>query len=399
MFRLPIAWAFTVAFGVATISPGVVVPLILSFTDSTHWKGHRVPPIMMAALGIDVLVGTTGFGVALSSAVGHQHKATSGDNDSFDIHDTWYARVIEEMLAGVFLGVLLSGFVLSLTLICRNMPSNVMGLFDSSADLAISNPKSKQSNGPSDHLPTLTIVTSTELHGVKTKKTSNISLRAIHWLSYIFIAVSCVVMTVGKSQGLTGAASCAIIIMWSSLSNLWPTNDTDIPDHKLRLMWGLFKPLLFPVIGSLISFRDLPLLMFMKCFALVFLSVLWKYRSCYAVCGMIGFRDDEQEFVSGLWTGKASVQATLCSVALEVVHAKQKAAGAIQNGTSIGKDEEYAYTVFCAMVSAILIGIPFASGFAKSLRHLSELKTSFNSPLMSEVKASHIVHKPTESQE
>lgn len=77
-----------------------------------------------------------------------------------------------------------------------------------------------------------------------------------------------------------------------------------------------------------------------------------KITVCYFTSKILGFSSEESRFVSGLWAGKASCQAALCTVALELVHS---------SGNK--KDEEYAMIVFMSMICAILIGVPFASSW------------------------------------
>jgi Kef-type K+ transport system membrane component KefB len=100
-FGLPPSWAFTLAFGVASISPGVVVPLILSLVDN-GWQQSRLPPLLLTALGIDVLVGTSCFGIALAACFGDVHNN--------QVHHSWVVRGIEEIGLGIVLGLVLGSF-------------------------------------------------------------------------------------------------------------------------------------------------------------------------------------------------------------------------------------------------------------------------------------------------
>ncbi|KAJ3340709.1 Sodium/hydrogen exchanger 9B2, partial [Kappamyces sp. JEL0680] len=99
MFGVPTPWAYALAFGVASISPGVVVPLVLKLIDN-GWQRSRLPPLMLTALGLDVLVGTAGFGIALASCFGHKHE----HHNDF-LHDTWMGRGVEEIGIGLLLGL------------------------------------------------------------------------------------------------------------------------------------------------------------------------------------------------------------------------------------------------------------------------------------------------------
>nr|KAJ3404816.1 Sodium/hydrogen exchanger 9B2 [Polyrhizophydium stewartii] len=293
-FGMPLEWAFTLSFGVACISPGVVVPLLLNLAERPEWKGSRLPPLMLAALGVDVLVATTGFGVALASALGHTHEHA---NDW--MHSTWLWRALEEVFGGVLAGAALAALAFVLARARPRLPEAVA--------------------------------------------------------CWAVFAASCVAMMWGKTHGFTGAASCCTILTWAAVANTWARPDVDAADGRLKSVWITFKPFLFPVIGASVSLTEMPPSMFSTALALVFCSVLVKQTVSLVVARGVGLRPIEAKLWSGLWTGKASVQATLCGAALELVH---------HRGLDGTVQATYARTVFCAMISAILIGIPFASGWA-----------------------------------
>jgi Kef-type K+ transport system membrane component KefB len=106
LFLLPTSWAFMMAFGVASISPGVVVPLILNLLEKPMWTRSRLPPLMLAATGVDVLVATTGFGIAFSASF----QRESDDNG---LHNSWVIRGVQELGLGVLLGLLMGLFSIS----------------------------------------------------------------------------------------------------------------------------------------------------------------------------------------------------------------------------------------------------------------------------------------------
>lgn len=167
-FRLPITWAFTLGFGVASISPGVVVPLILKLIDN-GWGKSRLPPLLLTALGIDVLVGTSGFGISLAACFGHQHEH---QQDIF--HDSWVVRGAEEIMVGLTLGSLIG--VLSLCHTRFKLPDMVS--------------------------------------------------------TFCIYLVSTACMIWCKTSGFTGAASCATFITWGVVANTWPKQDVNRADQR-----------------------------------------------------------------------------------------------------------------------------------------------------------------------
>jgi hypothetical protein len=256
-FSLPTTWAFTLAFGVASISPGVVVPLVLKLIDG-GWQKSRLPPLLLTALGIDVLVGTSGFGISLASCFGHQHEH---QQDIF--HDSWIIRGGEEILVGITIGAII-GFL-------------------------------------------------SQAH-IKFKLPEGIS-------TYVVYLISTAGMIWCKKSGFTGAASCATFIAWSTVANSWPRQDVDKADqryhsetsmliHVLRLknIWLYFKPFLFPVIGSTISLVSIPITHIIFSLIIISLSMSVKMIAAYWSGRFSGLDKDECRFVCGLWTGKASIQ-------------------------------------------------------------------------------------------
>lgn len=324
-FGLPTPWAFTLAFGVSSISPGVVVPLILRLLDN-GWQKSRLPPILLTALGIDVLVGTSGFGISLASSFGHSHEH---QQDIF--HDSWIARGAEEIMVGVFLGAL-------------------VGLLSHA------------------HL--------------KFKLSDSVSTYSVYLLS-----TACMIWC--KTSGFTGAASCSTFIAWSTVANTWPRGDVDRADQRLKLIWLYFKPFLFPVIGSTISLTSIPLSHIALSLSIVACSMAVKMGAAYWTGIFSGLDRAESFFVCGLWTGKASIQATLCSAALEMVH---------RHGLDEqGPEAKYAKIVFLCMVSSIVLGVPSASTWVKlhgkvplGLREGHESSSSLQS-LTSPMSATHLL--------
>ena len=104
LFQLPKPWAYLLSFGVASISPGVVVPLILNLKENPEWNGSRLPPLMIASASIDVLVATIGFGISLNYAF-----------KDFEILDqVSYSSMAIVALEEIFFGILLGavfGFI------------------------------------------------------------------------------------------------------------------------------------------------------------------------------------------------------------------------------------------------------------------------------------------------
>ena len=166
-FDLPLEWSFVLSFGTACMSPGVVVPLVLTMIEGTQ-KQVRLPSIALAALSVDVLVATTGFGIALSSIFGHRHELDDGE------HTSWLARGIEEVLGGFLAGLTLGAISLILFRFKMSEPI-VSGL--------------------------------------------------------VFLGSS-LLMIYAKLHGVTGAAVCAIFLAWAIGANTWDKSHVTTIDGR-----------------------------------------------------------------------------------------------------------------------------------------------------------------------
>ncbi|KAJ3274579.1 hypothetical protein HDV01_002464 [Terramyces sp. JEL0728] len=114
----------------------------------------------------------------------------------------------------------------------------------------------------------------------------------------------------------------------------------------------MFKYGLFPVIGATISFDKISLALLFRALLIVLFSVVVKMSAAYLTAQLADLSEEEAFFIAGIWTGKASIQATLCGVALEKVH---------EHHLEGKPEEKYAQIVFLCLVCAIIIGVPFAS--------------------------------------
>jgi hypothetical protein len=111
-----------------------------------------------------------------------------------------------------------------------------------------------------------------------------------------------------ETHAAMGAASFSIIISWATAANTWENEDISAADHRLKALWDYFKLFLFPVIGSSVSFSSLPVHIFLQCLGLVSSSVLIKFLATFMASYGSSLEFGESIFISGIWTGKASVQ-------------------------------------------------------------------------------------------
>ncbi|KAJ3204014.1 hypothetical protein HDU67_009816 [Dinochytrium kinnereticum] len=157
-----------------------------------------------------------------------------------------------------------------------------------------------------------------------------------------------------KTNGFPGAASASVIVAWAFVANTWEKEAVEMANKRLKLVWKFAEPFLFPLIGasvSLIEIRPAIIALSMLC---VSLSIFIRMSVAYITSWVAGLTPEEQTFTCGLLTGKASVQAALSTVTMEAVH---------RNSLQGTPDDARSRIVFACMVSAILLGAPFAASW------------------------------------
>ncbi|KAI8807306.1 hypothetical protein BJ742DRAFT_813212 [Cladochytrium replicatum] len=339
-FSMPSEWAATLAFGVASISPGVVVPLLLNLLEDNSWRGSRLPNVLLAASGLDVLVATSGFGVALAAIFGHKHESgslaetsrhrnpqSSGNADQathvvVDQHSFW-ARGLEEVGGGLLVGFLLGCLAL---LIHKYSVSH---------------------QTRSDEIITRSNHTNDEVHE-NTDLPASISAPAFLFL----FSLTAVTTAAIKSSGFPGAATSSVIVAYCIITNSWDETSVATANRVLKVVWKWAEPFLFTLIGATIAFNEFPVWLLCKAMVVVLSSVVVRAFVTFAVAHMAGLPWKECVFVSGTWCGKASVQAALSFATIEYVH-RYHLEGTIEDG--------YSKIVFACMLSAVIIGGPIAA--------------------------------------
>lgn len=352
-------WIFAVCFGTASISPGVAVPILASLIDAentpsskkldeTYTKGEKSRPeshaqmakICLAALGVDVLVATLGFGLSISACFGHTHTRES---------HSFAALAAEEVLLGAVFGTVIGAVA---PLLCNYLP----------------------------------------LINIRIARKSKPDVYSAVHAFVLVLSISC--MAYCKQQGMAGVGTMATFITWIIVAQTTTlprdtersaisldvgadtASDMDAKQlagaalhARLSMLWKYFMPFLFPIIGTLVlllpvaatSHADAVLPHFvLRCVGVVVLGTAAKSLAAL-VCGtLIGFSVREAWYTAGLWAAKASTQATLCTVALEMAIHHQANSSPLEE-LAAAVDVDRAHIVFALMVAAIFIGLPWAS--------------------------------------
>ncbi|KAI9204370.1 uncharacterized protein BJ171DRAFT_581951 [Polychytrium aggregatum] len=307
VLRLPLPFAALFAFGIGSISPGVVVPLLFATKERMAVKRSGGLPltqnaaelalgndlqgllsILLGSIGIDVFVATTVFGISLSISFGVPVSV-------------W--NVAKELATGLLLGTFL-GAGLGWTIhTYAGRYFGVAGVYLGSA----------------------------------------IAMMAL------------------KQQGSVGAASLVVMLAWSTWANGGTVQHEDLvwADQQLKRVWTLLEPLLFPIIGSSIFLGEMPVSVVVPCVLIISCGFVFRMLATYLVSReLVGFGHIESMYASGVWIGKASVQATLCTAAIEMVHSVH---------FEHRRENYYSQVVFVGMVTATLLAPPIASALAHRL--------------------------------
>ncbi|KAJ3077589.1 Sodium/hydrogen exchanger 9B2, partial [Quaeritorhiza haematococci] len=71
VIKFPVPWAYMQSFALATTSPGVVVPLMLGLAERKLGMRSGTVPMMLAAVGLDVVFGIVGFSICAGIVFGN----------------------------------------------------------------------------------------------------------------------------------------------------------------------------------------------------------------------------------------------------------------------------------------------------------------------------------------
>ena len=91
--------------------------------------------------------------------------------------------------------------------------------------------------------------------------------------------------------------------------------------EDIALCWSvMFEPLLFGVIGMSLNFNEMQIRTIPKCILIVCIGLIVRLPSAYLSVSGQKFNWKERLFIALSWAPKATVQAALCSIPLELIH-------------------------------------------------------------------------------
>ncbi|KAM5192279.1 sodium/hydrogen exchanger 9B2-like isoform 2-T2 [Mantella aurantiaca] len=127
----------------------------------------------------------------------------------------------------------------------------------------------------------------------------------------------------------------------------FPSKDQAVVEDTVAVAWDIFQPLLFSLIGSEISIASLRPETVALCIATLGIALILRICVTFLMVSWAGFQMKEKIFISLAWMPKATVQAAIGSVALDMAR-------------SIGDKqlEDYGMDVLTVAFLAILITAP-----------------------------------------
>ncbi|KAJ3132342.1 hypothetical protein HDU90_007403 [Geranomyces variabilis] len=256
---IPLDWSLIAASAVACVSPGVVVPLLLRVAEGFGGGGGghptnstllpqppRIVRTLLAAVAVDVLVGTTVFGVAvalLERRLQAHADAPAAAIIQTSVSPAWVlARAGREVGGGLTAGVLLGCLAGQMSRGDRA----TLGLFAATAA----------------------------------------------W------------MCLAKGTGMPGAATSGVVIAWAAAASRWDSGAVQNADKRLKQIWTYAEPMLFGLIGAALDLRSFSIRTLALAFATVAGSITIKLCATYLVTTARGFNSWDCGFAAGVWTGK-----------------------------------------------------------------------------------------------
>ncbi|BFZ03687.1 hypothetical protein BsWGS_06726 [Bradybaena similaris] len=286
---LPWTWAFTLAFVLAVVSPAVVVPLMLGLSERGYGLNKGIPTLVIAACSLDAVLAITGFGVMLGI------NFSSGDL-------VW--TVIKgplEALVGVAFGVVYGVLLWHLP----QKSSKNLVLFRSA------------------------LLVAGGLMAIFGSK-------AIDW----------------SGSGPIGCLTVAFVAAYRWRDDYRGTGQKNPVEDVTGVLWMVFQPLLFGLIGSAVNISSLEPDTVGFGIAILFLGLTVRMVVAYLTVVRTDLSVKERIFIPFVWFPKATVQAAIGAIAYDT---------ALEKGATdlipLGKQ------ILTIAVLAILIAAPIGSIF------------------------------------
>ncbi|XP_004612788.2 sodium/hydrogen exchanger 9B2 [Sorex araneus] len=149
--------------------------------------------------------------------------------------------------------------------------------------------------------------------------------------------------------GFPGSGGLCTLVLAFLAGRGWADQKAEV-EKIIAVVWEVFQPLLFGLIGSEVSIASLRPETVGLCVAILSSAALIRILTTFLMVCFAGFNLKEKIFISFAWLPKATVQAAIGSVALDTARARGQ--------TQL---EEYGMDVLTAAFLAILLTAPLGS--------------------------------------
>lgn len=270
----PWQWGLLLGFVIGAVSPAVVVPAMIDLQQQGYGTSQGIPTLIIASSSVDDIAAITGFDVALSFAFVNPKSSLLWN----------IVKGPGEATIGLIIGSL-AGLLLW-------------------------------------YLPRLkSIDTHNKIQSDDNDSFEQFSLTSQRFGLTIVIGLASVFITNHLDVGGIGPLAALVFTFVAAIR--WRPHKLHLPiENGLKVAWLIFEPFLFSLIGAEIKFNQLQLdrLFPITCCLLISL-VLRSLASFISVFGS-SLNMREKLFISIAWLPKATVQAAIGPVALDLARTK-----------------------------------------------------------------------------
>lgn len=256
---IEIGWAMLSGFVMSAVSPAVVVPFMIRIQKAGLSEEKGLPTLIIAASSIWDVLSVTGFVVCLSFVVKRPSNSTLN----------LLLRAPLQILVGVLYGTILGVLLWYLPEIHRNQENQSKSQYD------------------------------------------------LHRLILLLLAAYFAMF--GSDQiDLSGSGPLAILILSFVASIRWRKYGwLDVNEKRLRVLWSVFKPYLFCLVGFNVRFSEIRMDIVVLGFVCFIIGLICRSICEFLMTHGLGLNYKERLFSVIAWIPKATVQAAVGPVALD----------------------------------------------------------------------------------
>nr|XP_004663048.2 sodium/hydrogen exchanger 9B2 [Jaculus jaculus] len=167
--------------------------------------------------------------------------------------------------------------------------------------------------------------------------------------AFLVLGLSVLAVFSSVHFGFPGSGGLCTLVMAFLAGMKWSNKKSEV-EKIIAVAWNIFQPLLFGLIGAEVSIASLRPDTVGLCVATLGIAVLIRIMTTFLMVCFAGFNIKEKIFISFAWLPKATVQAAIGSVALDMARSHEDK-----------QLEDYGMDVLTVAFLAILITAPIGS--------------------------------------